>query len=150
MRSLLALVLSLGFAFPAAAARGESHRIGVSAMVMARMKLHLHDHPASLQVSAADLKRGFVVVTGPRIEAGSNDRRSMTLQVRLAPGVASEVRIEGLASGIHAQGEQASVPLPPASPAEPARPVSYHITFAEHLQPGTYAWPIALSMHGHP
>jgi len=150
MRALLALALSLVLASPAVAARGESYRIGVSAMVMARMKLQLHDHPASLQVSAADLKRGFVVVTGPRIEAGSNDRRSMTLQVRLASDVASAVRIEGLATGIHSHGAEASVPLPPASPAEPARPVSYHITFAEHLQPGTYAWPITLSMHGHP
>lgn len=151
MRALLAAALALAIAGPAAAATGNRHVVPVSAMVMVSMKLKLHDHPGTLQVSAADRQRGYVVVTGPRIEAGTNHRSStMSLQVRLDPGVASEMWIDGLSSGVHAQGEHATVALPPALPTEPARAVTYRFALAGDVVPGTYPWPVSLSMQGHP
>lgn len=149
MRALLA-VLALVLAMPAAAARPDRIVIPVSATVMARMKLKLHDHPPALTVGREDVRRGYMVVTGARIEAATNSARSMSLQVRLDRDVAAGVQIDGLAHGVQAQGEVATVALPAASHADPARPVTYRITLAGDLQPGTYPWPVALALHGHP
>ena len=112
------------------------------------LRLILVDHPRTLEVTAEDKARGYIDVQGPRIETVVNLKRGYSLQVRLAEHLAAEVTIDGLAQPVVARGS-AAVPMPPPPRHRTGpKPVNYRIKLASAVAPGTYAWPVALSLDG--
>ncbi len=150
--------LLAAFAFPCALAIGTSAAAAPEAVrsspsvhfrvhIPLVMRLTLHDHPKQLRVTAEDAARGYVDVSGGRIETAANHPRGYTLQVRLATSLVDEVAIDGLARAVVAGGE-AAVPMPPMRSLDGPRPVSYRLKLAAAVTPGTYAWPVALAVYG--
>lgn len=111
------------------------------------LELRLLDHPRSLQVNAADAAKGEVLVTGARIELLSNLRRGYVVQASIG-GPVSEALIEGLPHEVKVDASGARVTMP--SMVGRARPQPFQVFYRLRLRagtsPGTYAWPVALSL----
>lgn len=111
------------------------------------LELRLLDHPQSLQIDAADAAKGEVLVSGARIELLSNLRRGYVVQASIG-GPVSEALIEGLPQEMKVSASGARVTMP--SMVGSARPQPFQVLYRLRLRtgtsPGTYAWPVALSL----
>lgn len=114
------------------------------------MRIALIDHPATLNVTAEDSAAGEVLVEGAQVHVVANDPRGYTLQADLS-GPVAEASIEGLSYPVLVRSGGAAVAMP--SMVGQARPqpkrVQYRFHLAKGTAPGTYAWPLALSL-AHP
>ena len=112
------------------------------------MQMRLLGHPASLDITAEDIARGIVTVTGPRVDLVVNDRLGFVLRAELVNAVFSAAKIVGLPSQLVATAGGATARI--ASMVGRARPqpldVRYELQLAPGAQPGRYAWPVALTL----
>ncbi|HUJ01638.1 MAG TPA: hypothetical protein VLY46_15470 [Usitatibacter sp.] len=150
------LGIGLAIALPSAASStsvdgGGALRAGaaidVRVVVPKVLELRLLDHPQTVQVSAADAANGQVVVSGPRIALVSNARSGYVVQAAIR-GPFTEASIEGLPQPVHVDSSGARVPMPAMVGQLRPQPfrVRYRLTLRENTPPGTYAWPISLSL----
>jgi hypothetical protein len=147
---LLLIALPAGAAGTVATGRGAlqaSAAIDLKIVVPQMLQMSVLDQPATVEVTAADAASGEVVVSGPRVALLANDRRGYYIQVDLA-GPFSDATIEGLSAPVHVTAEGARVLMP--SMVGMHRPAPYTVRYRLHLQqgvsPGTYSWPIRLSI----
>ena len=122
--------------------------VDISVTVPRVMRLLLLDHPASIPVSAEDVARGFVTVTGPRIDLLSNDRQGYAVRAELHGNTFTAARIAGLPAAITATRESGLAQMPPM--VGRARPQPYRVTYelqlAKDASPGQHPWPVALTL----
>ena len=112
------------------------------------LELRLDGVPTTLEVTADDVGRGRVRVSGSRILLVSNDPRGVTLRAVLLHPAFRAVHIVGLRAAFDATRDQ-STALQPSSVGRPrpgAVDVAYEIELGDGAQPGRYAWPVALSL----
>jgi hypothetical protein len=137
--------LEAGPAVPAASAR-----IDLAVKVPRVIRIRLLDHPATIAVSAEDVARGYVTVTGPRIDILVNDRLGYEVRAELFGTAFTAVRIAGLPAEVSATREASPARMPPmvgrARP-EPYR-VTYELELAKDAAPGSHPWPLALTLAG--
>lgn len=112
------------------------------------MQMRLLGHPASLEVTAEDIARGSITVSGPSIDLLVNDRSGYNLRAELVNAVFTAVRIAGLPASVQASSAPAVVRMPTmiGRPKPQPMPVAYELQLASDAQPGRYAWPVALSL----
>ena len=112
------------------------------------MQMRLLGHPAALDVSAEDIARGSITVSGPSIDLLVNDRSGYNLRAELVNAVFTAVRIAGLPATVQASSAPAIVRMPSmvGRPKPQPMPVAYELRLASDAQPGRYAWPVALSL----
>jgi hypothetical protein len=150
---LIGAVLAAAIALaPASKARAEqtpapeaSAKMTVSAVVTARASLHILRQPLEVVVTEADVRRGFVDVDAASlIELKNNspagclltfETHGLPLKEAVVKGLGSEVAI-GPGGGMITQrvkGTQSTM-------------LSYRFVLAEEAQPGTYAWPLSVTV----
>jgi hypothetical protein len=114
------------------------------------MRLALLEQPADLRISAQDSALGEIRVTGARILLLANDPRGYALQARLSETF-SEAAVEGLPAPMRIGPGGGTIPMPSmvGKPAPAPHPVEYRFRFPPGLAPGTYPWPLVLSI-AHP
>lgn len=146
---LAAALPSLGSSASAGGRPGTqaSAAIDLRIVVPKVMELRLLDHPATVRVSAADVANGEVVVSGPRIDLLSNARFGYVVQAALR-GPFTEASIEGLPQPVRVDASGARIAMPSMVGQPRPRPfrVRYHLRLRDATAPGTYAWPVALSL----
>lgn len=112
------------------------------------MQRRLSGHPATIEITAADIALGRVIVSGPGIDLLVNDRFGYVVRAEIANPAFAAVRIAGLPSPIVATSAVGSANMPSmvgrAKP-QPYR-VRYELQLASDVSPGRYAWPVALSL----
>ncbi len=112
------------------------------------MQMRLLGHPAAIDVTADDIARGSVRVTGPRLDLLVNDRLGFVLRAQVVNAMFTAAKIAGLASPLVATASGATLHL--ASMVGRSRPqpvaVEYELTLAADAVPGRYSWPVALSL----
>ena len=156
MRACHAAIPLLLIALPAGAAGGlamghgalqASAGIDLRIVVPQALEMTVLDQPATVVVTAADAANGEMVVSGPRVALLANDRAGYFIQADLA-GPFSDATIEGLAAPVHVTADGAHVLMP--SMVGSTRPAPYNVRYRLHLKegaaPGTYGWPIRLSI----
>jgi hypothetical protein len=156
MRAFHASIALLLIALPAGAAGGlavgqgalqASAAIDLRIVVPQMLEMSVLGQPATVEVTAADAANGEVVVSGPRVALLANDRRGYFIQADLV-GPFSDATIEGLAAPVHVTADGAHVLMP--SMVGSPRPAPYNVRYRLRLQqgaaPGTYSWPIRLSI----
>jgi hypothetical protein len=153
------VIAGLAFAF-AQLAFGASDSVSGTGALAARasidiaigvprvMQMRLLGHPAMLDVTAEDIARGSITVSGPSIDLLVNDRAGYNLRAELVNAVFSAVRIAGLPASVQASAAPAIVHMPSMAgrPRPHAVPVSYELQLASDALPGRYPWPVALSL----
>ncbi len=112
------------------------------------LRLSALGQPAYVQVTAADVAAGEVVVDGARLDAVANDPRGFQI-VAEVHGPFTAATIEGLPAPVRAGASQTTrVPMP--SMVGRTRPapfaVRYRLQLREGTAPGRYDWPVALTI----
>lgn len=114
------------------------------------MRMQLLDHPATIAVTSEDIARGYVRVSGPRIDLLVNDRQGYAVRAELQGTAFTEARISGLPGAIVATREAALAQMP--TMVGRARPQPYNVTYelklAVDAAPGPQPWPVALTLAG--
>ena len=150
-------------AFAFAIALAPLHGLGASAVVtsgplQARASIDLRiavprvlelklQHPDTVEVTAADAASGEVVVSGERVELVANGRNGYWVTGRVS-GPFSGARIEGLDAAMQfdASGGRVLMPSMVGLPRPQPHSVRYRLRLRQGTPPGTYAWPVALSL----
>jgi hypothetical protein len=124
--------------------------IDVSVTVPRVMRLLLLDHPATIAVSAEDVARGFVRVSGPRIDLLVNDRQGYAMRAELTGAAFTEARIAGLPAAVTATREGVLAQMPTMVGRSRPQPfaVVYELKLSPDAAPGQHAWPVALTLAG--
>lgn len=112
------------------------------------MRLRLVGHPAVIEVTDDDVRKGSVTIAGPSLDMVANDRRGYVLQAQVHGAVFTAVRIAHLQSDCVPNADGCTARMPSmAGKSRPApMPVTYELTLASGAMPGRYAWPVALSL----
>lgn len=143
-------------------ARAESHTatgagpraaraaLGVSVNVPRVIRLLLLSHPATIAVSAEDVARGSVTVSGPRIDLLVNDRQGFLLRTELTGTAFTLATIAGLPAVVTATAEAtvAAMPSMTGKPRSSPYAVVYELRLASDTAPGLHPWPVALTLAG--
>jgi hypothetical protein len=124
--------------------------IDFSVAVPRVIRLLLLDHPATIMVSAEDVARGFVRVSGPRIDLLVNDRQGYAMRAELTGTAFTEARIAGLPGAVTATRDGALAQMP--TMVGRSRPQPYNVTYELKLSSdtaaGVQAWPVSLTLAG--
>jgi hypothetical protein len=153
-RTLFGLAALIALAAPAVQAGSGPLQarasIDLRVVIPEVMRLALLEQPADLQISEQDSALGEVRVTGARILLLANDPRGYALLATLSETF-SEAAIEGLPAPVQIGPSGGAIPMPSmvGKPAPAPHPVEYRFRFPPGLAPGTYPWPLVLSI-AHP
>ena len=152
------LLLALGAAAPAAWAAssvamgtgGLSARtaIDIRIDVPRVMQMKLLAHPQAIDITADDIARGTVKVSGAAVDLLVNDRNGYAIRADLATGAFTAVKVSGLPAPLVAtqSGGLAQMPSMVGKPRPAPMAVEYELQLAPDAQPGHYAWPVTLSL----
>lgn len=157
MRALFLLAIPAAFAAPptlgagvdaAGAGRLEARaRIDLRIDIPRVLEMRLIDHPATVVVTADDAAHGEVVVSGPRVDVVANDRRGYWIDASLS-GPFEGATVEGLPARIEVDrsGGRALMPSMVGLPRPDPYRVRYRLRLRQGTAPGSYRWPVALSI----
>ena len=145
----LAIACVMAAAPEAPAAQPSAARLTISATVRPWHRVELAGGPSTVQVTEADIQRGYVDLLEPtRLLVLSNARNMYRFEVLIDSGLARAVdlmvRNETYALGAGGGGIllQGTV----RSPARDDFEVRYRLHLADGVRPGTYAWQPAVSL----
>jgi hypothetical protein len=134
-----------------AGAMRDSAALDFTVSVPHVMQLKVLGQPAALQVTADDIARGSITVSGAQLDLLVNDRDGYVIRAQLANPIFTAAKVLGLPGALVA-GDGATT-LRMASMVGRPRPapmsVSYELQLAPGTTPGQYSWPVALSLE-HP
>jgi hypothetical protein len=140
LRSLGAFLLLGLVAGAGARAEPASATFGVTATVLERVTLSAAGPVARLQVSEADVRRGFKDVSARYVITSTADPGYM-LRLALRLGLARRIEVTGLATGLVLQDQDVEV-FRPRAVADRDLVLGYRILLADSVQPGDYDWPV--------
>jgi hypothetical protein len=122
--------------------------IDIAIVVPRVMHLRLLAHPAAIDVSADDIARGTLRVSGASLDILANDRFGYVLRAQLSSAAFSAARILGLPGALMPGGEAAMLRMPSmvGRPRPAPIAIEYELQLSPDAVPGRYAWPVALTL----
>jgi hypothetical protein len=109
------------------------------------LRFGLTGQPRSVKVSARDAAAGEVVVSGARLELLSNERRGVVLRAAVArPFVGATIEGLGAPLDVTEQGVRMAVMTRRDGTGEFR--LRYRLRLGAGSAPGSYPWPVALSL----
>jgi hypothetical protein len=139
---LVSGVLAAVSSTPVLAANRQSSFV-VQASVVPRAVLHAVAAPDLLEITAADVARGYVLSSG-RFRVESNTKRGWLLRLAPRTGLASAIEIDGLAQPLVVRDDVVEVYRPAAGATQDLE-LRYRVMLAPGARPGRYAAPLHLS-----
>lgn len=119
----------------------------VSATVLKHARMNITEQPATLEITAADVARGYVdVARAGQISIRSNSPRYL-LEFAVQEGFFRRIDVAGLGEDVilGATGGVASRPAGGPAATTTMR-LRYRFLLAASAQPGAYPWPMRLSV----
>lgn len=140
-----AVLFVLASTAPQASAAGA--RVMVSATVLKHARLSMTDQPATLEITAADVARGYVdVADAGQISIRSNSPRYM-LEFAVQDGFFRRIDVTGLGEDVMLGAAGGIASRRAAGPAvTEVVSMRYRFVLAASMQPGSYPWPMRLSV----
>ncbi len=126
---------------------GQSAALQVSASVVAKARLRSDHQAALLAITGDDVARGYVdVAAASRFLVSTNSRVGYLLEFHAVGGIFESVQIEGFGNAVRLGADGGAIvqrgALSPDSPHE----LSYRFMLRPDVQPGSYRWPLQLSV----
>jgi hypothetical protein len=141
----IALIVAASVA--AAGAKDVRTDISVSATVLAVAKIELQSAPIDLQISAADVRRGFIDVEQPtRIIVRSNSRSGFALEVLTVVPLLSSMIVQGLDSDLSLGADGGTIVQRWQKPQAVMLSLKFRFALAPDLSAGDYPWPVRLAV----
>lgn len=124
-----------------------SARLTISARVQARASLKVLAQAPQLSVTKEDIQRGYIdVPAASRIEISSNSPGGCLLAFENTGLPLKEVHVMGLGQNVQISSGSGWIPRPDRGRLPTQEELSYRFVLADNTQPGTYAWPLAMSV----
>ena len=124
-----------------------SARLTVSARVTARASLKVLAQASQLSVTKEDIQRGYIdVPAASRIEISSNSPGGCLLAFENTGLPLKEVHVIGLGQNVQISSGNGWIPRPDKGRLPTQEELSYRFVLSDNTQPGTYAWPLAMSV----
>jgi hypothetical protein len=141
----LALIVATGIA--AAGAKDVHTEISVGATVRAVANLELQSAPIGIQISAADLRRGFVDVAQPtQVIVRSNSQTGYALEVLTVAPMLTSMVVQGLNSDLSLGAEGGTIVQRWQHPQTVRLSLKFRFALAPGLRAGDYPWPVRLAV----
>lgn len=138
----IALVLALATAVPAVAGQARAS-FAVSAIVPARVTLTALDQPSALQVSAADVERGYAEIAAT-YRVSHNDRRGYLLRLVPRQGLIRGIEVQGLATPL-VLGDGPVEVFQPEPPGSHQLAIAFRFVLDPAVLPGRYPLPVLVN-----
>ncbi len=141
--ALLALVAAGG----AATAREARSSFTVSATVTATARIEQHSEPVQIEISAADVRRGYLEVTEPTLlVVRSTSTSGFALDLSTVVPILESLVVHGIA-GDQALGADGGSLVLRARGAQPVNlSLNFRLVLAPGLRAGTYPWPMRIAV----
>jgi hypothetical protein len=131
----------------AAGARDVHSTISVSATVRAIANIELRSVPEGLEVSRADLKRGYIDVLQPtQLTVRSNSPNGFALEVLTVAPMLSSMVVEGLNDELALGAEGGTIVQRWQKPQTVNLSLRFRFALAPDLVAGSYPWPVRLAV----
>lgn len=150
-RSGKALVVAFAlaaFLVPAFSARGGSvsASLSVSVVVPARAVLSIESQPAGLEITEADVERGWVEAPGASlVRVRANSPAGWLLEFQPLQGPYRALEVTGLGSTAQVSAAGGWLAQPYAGKTLVTASLGYRFFLSGEARPGLYPWPVALS-----
>lgn len=138
----IALTLSLATALPAMAGQARAS-FTVSVVVPARVTLTVLDQPSALEVSAADVERGYAEVDATYL-VSHNDWRGYLLSLLPRQGLTREVEVQGLDTTL-VMGSDPVELVQPGPPGSHQLALAFRFLLDPAIVPGRYPLPVLVT-----
>ena len=112
-------------------------RLDFTITIPAVARVKLLNHPDAIDITAEDVARGTLRVTGAALDLLVNNPRGYSLRAEVANAAFTAARIVNL---------PASLPTMVGKPRPAPVQVEYELAIAPAAQPGRYAWPVSVSI----
>jgi hypothetical protein len=138
----IALILALATGAPAMAGEARAS-FTVSAVVPARVTLTALDQPAELEVSAADVERGYAQIAAT-YHVSHNDRRGYLLSLLPRHGLTREIEVQGLATAL-VMGDDPVELVQPGPQGSHQFALAFRFVLDPGVVPGRYPLPVLVT-----
>ncbi len=147
--SVLAAILSLA-STPncnvAHAAGSSSAQVMVSARVMAYSQLKVLYQLPEITITMTDIRRGYVDINAAsRLQVKNNNPKGYLLTFQGIAQPFKEIHIKGMGNDL-SLGSAGGFVLRPYTKGNDTVELSYRFVLSENAQPGTYSWPVNVSV----
>ncbi len=150
LRVVLAAGLALGLAPAAPGSLGATTARGVlsvGATVLARADIRLASVPEAIEISSADLARGFIDIAEPaRLVVRNTSAVGFELEVQPVSPLFTAVEIRGSGADVAFDAAGGAIAQRGRRGAELPVVLGFRFTLAPGLAPGRYPWPLAFSV----
>jgi hypothetical protein len=141
----LALVMAGSFA--SAGAKEVHTDLSVTATVRAVANIDLQSTPAALEISASDVRRGYIDVPQPaQLIVRSNSPNGFSLDVLTVAPIFSAMVIQGLDSNLELGADGGSVVQRWQRPQAINLSLRFRFALAPGVTPGIYPWPVRMAV----
>jgi hypothetical protein len=142
------IAMIVAASMPAAGARDAHSDFSVSVVVRPAANIELRSVPAGLDISAADLRRGYIEVTQPtEITVRSNSPNGYALEVLTIAPVLSSMIVEGLNSDLALGADGGTIVQRWQKPQAVNLSLKFRFELLPGLRIGSYPWPVRLAVH---
>lgn len=129
-------------------AGSSTAQMNVSVRVIARTILAIDSQPATVEVTAADIQRGYLDVPQAiafRVRSNARDGYNLGFQEIAFPFASAEVQWGGQSAVVESGGAWSGVLSHPYQQGGSAGSLSVRLHFAPGAEPGSYAWPVQVT-----
>ena len=146
-----ALAVTVGLApivMTSAEAAQTSAAMGVSVTVIAHVRMQTAFQATHLKISKEDVAHGYVSVPAASLfSVVSNSRSGYLLEFNPVGDLFDSVQIGGLGNQIQMGADGGTIVQRGPLPANPTHELSFRFALRADVLPGTYPWPLQLSVH---
>ncbi len=146
--SLVLAAAALQLAAPARASAASSKaEVRVRAVVLSYFRTSAVSHPAGLQVSDADIARGYMdLPQASSFEFASNTRNPLSVAVAFDPSFISKVGVRMLGDEVTVQTSGGGSTVRNSHIGNQHVAVTYRLHLNSNARAGQYAWPVGLQI----
>ena len=140
LRSLGVFLLLAVVAGADALADARQAQFMVQAIVPARVTMTVLEQPEEIEVSTADLERGYAVLTAT-YRVSHNDRRGYLLSILPRQGLTRQIEVQGLTTGLVMGNEPVEL-FQPRQPGSHQLSLAFRFVLDPAVVPGRYPLPV--------
>lgn len=142
-RVLLLVLLSV----PAVLGESGSGQIVVGARVAPHVRWEVRDEPARLEITPADIARGFIEVPAARLRVQTNDEAGFIVAAAASGDQFTSGALTGLDQPIAIGAGGGFVHLPFRGTAVMEAELRWRLPLSDRSQAGLYPWPLRITVH---
>ncbi len=120
----------------------------VSVTVIANAKLLVIDQPERINISAADIAHGYLDTPATsKYSVTTNSHSGYRMEFHPVGNLFQSAQIKGLNSAVELGADGGTIVQRGLPPNSRTLELSYRFILTNEIKPGTYQWPLQLSVH---